>query len=60
MCQNKIQIDYSKKVFPRTDDIISIGVRTPLYRGSKKPADLMFRISICNHCKGILGISKED
>jgi len=59
-CKEKIIMDYSKKSWPQTADIYSMRMKTPYYFGTKKPLYDSITLSICNHCKVILGIGKED
>ncbi len=62
ICQSKISMDYSKRGVAYTDGIYNISTMTPGLRDagrrSVKPGDTYMMISICTHCKGILGVSR--
>ena len=61
VCQAKINLDYTRKKIAYTEDIYNIQIKTPGLRDagrkSVEPGDTYIQVSICTHCKGILGAS---
>ena len=56
-CDTKMKIDYGHKKVPSTDGIYSMFINSPEYFGPGKTRESFLRISICNNCKVILGVS---
>ena len=60
MCQTKMSMDYTHKRQPYTDGIYNMYIKCPGYVGAGKTAGTFIEVSICAHCKGILGVSSSS
>ena len=57
-CKNQINLTRGVKGYPETQEIQAIRVKVPVYLPTKI-AETSLEVSICGHCKTVLGIGKK-
>ena len=60
MCKSEIHLEQDVKGFLRTDDILTMRIRTPFYVHSEKVVEASLNMSLCSHCNTIIGINKKS
>lgn len=60
MCKSEIKLEIDAKGLLRTDDILTMRVRTPFLVSSAKLAEVSLHVSVCSQCNTIIGINRKS
>ncbi|MFX1281748.1 MAG: hypothetical protein ACFFA3_20535 [Promethearchaeota archaeon] len=58
-CKKEIRIEMDEKGMLKTDDLLTMRIRTPLYVLPEKTTDVRLDISICSQCRTIIGLGRK-
>jgi len=60
MCKSEIKLETDFKGLLRTEDILTMRVRTPFLVSSTKLAEVSLHVSVCSQCNTIIGINRKS
>jgi len=60
MCKSEINLETDYKGLLRTDDILTMRIRTPFYVHSEKITEVSLHVSVCSQCNTIIGINRKS
>ncbi len=60
MCKSEIKLETDLKGLLRTEDILTMRVRTPFLVSSTKLAEVSLHVSVCSQCNTIIGINRKS
>jgi hypothetical protein len=58
-CKKEIRIERDEKGLLRTDELLTLRIRTPLYVLPGKKTEARLDISICSQCRTIVGLGRK-
>ena len=59
MCKSEIHLETDEKGLLRTDDLLTMRIRTPFFVHSAKVVEVSLHVSLCSHCNTIIGINRK-
>ena len=60
MCKSEIKLEPDFKGLLKTDDILTMRVRTPFYVHAEKVTEVSLHVSVCSQCNTIIGINRKS
>jgi hypothetical protein len=58
-CNKEIRLESDREGLLRTDDLLTMRIRTPLYVNTRKITEARLDISICSQCRTIIGLGRK-
>jgi hypothetical protein len=59
MCKKEINLEGDEKGLLKAHDLITMRVKTPIFVHSAKTGEVSLDMSVCSHCKTIIGITRK-
>lgn len=58
-CKGEIHLEGDAKGMLRTNELLSMRIRTPIYIHAGKTAEVSLDMSVCTKCNTIVGITRK-
>jgi len=59
ICKSEMNLERDGKGLLRTNDLLTMRIKTPTYIHSKKTAEVSIDVSVCSQCNTIIGITRK-
>jgi DNA-directed RNA polymerase subunit RPC12/RpoP len=58
-CQSKVMVNFDGKKRFETNDIVSMRLKVPIHVSSGVVKETSVELTVCNHCRSILGSGRK-
>ncbi|MBY9016431.1 MAG: hypothetical protein KGD68_12120 [Candidatus Lokiarchaeota archaeon] len=58
-CKREINLERDRKGLLRTNDILTMRIKTPTYINAEKTTEVSVDMSVCSQCNTIIGITRK-
>ena len=59
VCKKEITLEGDERGLLKTQDLITMRIKTPIFVHSAKTGEISIDMSVCSHCNTIIGITRK-
>lgn len=59
ICKKEINLDRDERGILKTNDIVTLRIKTPIFVHSSKTGEVSLDMSVCSQCNTIIGITRK-
>jgi len=59
ICKREINLERDRKGLLRTNDILTMRIKTPTYINAETTTEVSIDVSVCSQCNTIIGITRK-
>ena len=60
ICKSEIKLEGDAKGMLRSDDLLTMRVKSPFYVHAQKITEVSLDVSVCSQCNTIIGINRKS